>query len=129
MAGVNLQHLFKVVGEGNLEELKKIEATLTVPLASLVDETNFTPLHAAAMFGRTEVVKYLLERGLSPLAQTKTPLYTPVHSAAYGGHLETVRVLVEKEPQTKSIKNYRGETPADTARRTGQVDVVKFLTP
>jgi uncharacterized protein len=46
-------------------------------------------------------------------------MYLPLHSAAFAGHLATIGLLLERGAN-RVLQNYRGETPAETAHRTGQ---------
>ena len=87
---------------------------------------NFTPLHSAAMHGHAAVCELLLRAGAGVNVQTTPQGYTPLHSAAFAGHLEAMRVLLAHGAD-RGLVNYRGERPADTARRQGQTDAVQLL--
>lgn len=87
---------------------------------------NFSPLHAAAMQGHVGICKILLELGADPDVQTNPQGYAPLHSAAWAGHIDTVTLLLEFSART-DVKNYRGETPAQTARRQGWDEVAATL--
>jgi ankyrin repeat protein len=57
---------------------------------------DLTPLHFAAMDGRMEVVRLLLEwEGINILAEDSTGL-TPLHYSVQNGHSEAVELLLEK---------------------------------
>jgi ankyrin repeat protein len=83
---------------------------------------NFTPLHGAAMNGRTEICIFLLEQGANPNIQTDPQAYVPLHSAAWAGHTGAVAALLHAGART-DLLNYRHETPAQTARRQNHPDV------
>jgi cytohesin len=87
---------------------------------------NFTPLHAAAMQGHAAVCEILLRAGAEVNVQTDPQGYAPLHSAAFAGHIEAIRVLLSHGAD-RGLVNYRGELPADTARRTGQIEAVRVL--
>jgi ankyrin repeat protein len=87
---------------------------------------NFTPLHAAAMQGHAAVCEALLKAGASADVQTDPQGYAPLHSAAFAGHVEAIRVLLAHGAD-RGLVNYRGERPADTARRTGQEEAARVL--
>src|SRR4051812_15620285 len=87
---------------------------------------SFTPLHGAAMQGHAQVCEALLRAEAGVNVQTSPQGYAPLHSAAFGGHLEAVRVLLAHRAD-RDLRNYRGERPADTARRQGQLQVELFL--
>lgn len=86
----------------------------------------FTPLHAAAMNGHTEVCRQLIGHGAYANAQTDPQGYSPLHSAAFGGHVDTVSLLLASGADPR-LRNYRNETPAEAARRAGQVEVARRL--
>jgi uncharacterized protein len=87
---------------------------------------NFTPLHSAAMRGHAAVCAVLLEAGAEVNVQTNPQGYAPLHSAAFAGHIEAIRVLLAHGAD-RGLANYRGERPADTARRTGQAEAVRTI--
>jgi len=87
---------------------------------------NFTPLHAAAMSGQSEVCRVLLEMGALPNVQTAPQGYVPLHSAAWAGHTDAIEVLLRAGART-DLLNYRGETPAQTALRQGESDAANRL--
>ena len=87
---------------------------------------NFTPLHSAAMQGHAAVCEVLLAAGAGVNVQTDPQGYAPLHSAAFAGHVEAIRVLLAHGAD-RTLVNYRGERPADTARRTGQSEAVRVL--
>jgi cytohesin len=89
-------------------------------------DNDFTPLHAAAMFGHTEACAALLAAGAVVNAQTSPQKYAPLHSAAFAGHVATIRLLLDHGADPRLL-NYRGEAPADTARRQGQAEAETIL--
>ena len=68
----------------------------------------------------------LLEAGAGVDVQTNPQGYSPLHSAAFAGHVEAIRVLLAHGAD-RTLTNYRGERPADTARRTGQGEATRLL--
>jgi cytohesin len=84
------------------------------------------PIHAAAMQGHSEACDRLLAAGADPNVQTQPQGYTSLHSASWGGHLDAVKILW-KFGARKDLKNYRNESPEDTADRQGHVQVVDTL--
>ncbi|MHC5539043.1 ankyrin repeat domain-containing protein [Singulisphaera rosea] len=87
---------------------------------------NFTPLHSAAMQGHAAVCQILIEAGADINVQTDPQGYAPLHSAAFAGHVEAIRVLLA-HGANRTLVNYRGERPSETARRTGQVEAIRAL--
>lgn len=86
----------------------------------------FTALHGAAMFGHSAACVALLTAGADVNAQTSPQGYAPLHSAAFAGHIAAIEVLL-KHGADPGFLNYRGEKPADTARRQGQVEAERIL--
>ena len=75
--------------------LLPIEAILHVALEEHpVNIDNFTPMHLAARYGHTSVVKVILEK-----VKNKNPSNrgwdTPLHFAARYGHLPIAKLIVE----------------------------------
>lgn len=87
---------------------------------------NFTPLHAAAMKGHAAVCEALIQAGADPNIQTEPQRYSPLHSAAFSGHIDALRVLL-RYGADRTLLNYRGEPPADTARRQSRMEAVYLL--
>ena len=50
----------------------------------------------ACLYGRTNIVDYLLQRGVNPRAGEEIG-QTGMHFAAHGGHLDTIRLLVDRK--------------------------------
>lgn len=78
------------------------------------------------MNGHAAVCASLLHAGAVVNAQTDPQGYSPLHSAAFAGHLDAIRVLLAHGAD-RGLTNYRGERPADTARRQGQTVAAQFL--
>ncbi|KAJ8125223.1 hypothetical protein O1611_g8416 [Lasiodiplodia mahajangana] len=69
-----------------------------------------TPLHFAAIFGRSKIVEELLNRGAPIDDAIEIGEQTPLHMAAFGGHVEVMRKLV-----------LRGANPNASANDIGPV--------
>lgn len=88
---------------------------------------GFTPLHLAAMFGRSETVRTLLEAGADLHAVSRNPQAAqPLHSALGGRHWDTARLLLEAGADP-SAAQAGGWTPLLLAVREGQADIVAEL--
>jgi hypothetical protein len=62
----------------------------------ILNKTTFhgdTLLHVAAHYGQTDVVSYLIEKGISPNVTNPAGL-TPLHFAAAEGRIATARLLL-----------------------------------
>ena len=74
-----------------LREIREKDFDLT-----LVDESGRNPLHLACTNGRHDVVRYLLDQGLSPNVPTKDDMSSPLILAATSGHARCVEVLLDR---------------------------------
>jgi ankyrin repeat protein len=94
------------------------------PKAIQPDEYRFTPLHEAALLGKTEMAEILLKRGADVRATDKEG-NTPLHWA--GRHVDTAKFLLDAgaDPQARSKE---GSTPIDWARANGNTSTLKILT-
>ncbi len=73
------------------------------------DAYGYTPLMNAAMLGRLDIVKALIESGAD--IQKKGQFgYTALHAAAQGGHLDVVQALV-RYGASVNCKNDDGDIP------------------
>lgn len=83
-----------------------------------------TPLHMAASRGLGDI-QSLLDRGaMVNVADNRG--WTPLHVAAAGGNMEAVRILLEAGAD-RTIKNKRGETASDLARKKGRREVADAI--
>jgi cytohesin len=121
-----LTALHWAAASGSLEAVRFLLASPVGADPRAARNNNFTPLHAAAMQGHAAVCEALLAAGAGVNVQTEPQGYAPLHSAAYAGHVEAIRVL-RAHGANRELVNYRGERPADTARRTGQAEAVRVL--
>jgi len=78
------------------------------------------------MQGHASICDFLITAGADPNVQTDPQGYAPLHSASWGGHEEAVRVLIQNGADL-TLRNYRNETPQETAERQGQVAVVAAI--
>jgi ankyrin repeat protein len=69
---------------------------------SLINGATMAQMHAgfswACEYGRTEVVQFMLERGMDVSARLRPHKQTGLHWAAFGAYVETVRVLLRYQP-------------------------------
>jgi DNA-binding beta-propeller fold protein YncE len=112
------------IGEGDMEAIREILAAgAQLRLGSLTNRSivarvdarspagGATPLSDAALHGRIEIVRYLIDRGANVEA-TNDDGNTPLHVAALLCRAEIVQLLLDKGASPRT-KNKRGETPID----------------
>jgi uncharacterized protein len=114
-----LTTLHHAAAAGRLEVVLYLLSPAIRANARAAHANRWTALHAAAMHGHTDICRALLDAGADIDAHTEPQMYVPLHSAAFAGHLATIGLLLERGAN-RGLQNYRGETPAETAHRTGQ---------
>lgn len=84
-----------------------------------------SPVHYAAIYGRTRVLQAMLDRGVSPNLRDRNGR-TLLMLAAENGHHDTVRMLLERgaDPNARSAL---GETALELAQRRGDLETVRLL--
>jgi ankyrin repeat protein len=65
----------------------------------------------ACEYGRTDVVDFLLQRGMEVAAKLRHDGQTGLHCAAYNGHADTVRVLLRHDAPVNVTDETYGGTP------------------
>lgn len=94
-------------------------------LAGATAEDRHLALAFAAQFGRTAILKRLLEAGEDPNRFNPPGAHahsTPLHQAALAGHAEAVRVLLEHGARRDLRDALWNGTPGDWARHSGRPD-------
>jgi ankyrin repeat protein len=84
----------------------------------------------ASDFGRSEIVRLLLDAGENPNRYNPIGGHshtTPLHQAALGGHDEVVRLLVERGARLDMKDILFHGTPADWAHHNGHTEIESYL--
>jgi cytohesin len=89
------------------------------------DQIGNSPLHAAAYFGRVELIDALLSTGARADARNEDGVL-PLHLAASEGHAEVVQRLLARTAVDAVVVD-GGETALHVAAAAGQVRVVEVL--
>ena len=77
--------------------------------------TRTTLLHLQARYGRTDSMRFLLERGADVDAQDYEG-YTPLMLAVLGGHIRAVRLLLTRKADTR-LRDRKANTALDLAKQ------------
>jgi uncharacterized protein len=93
--------------------------------AAATNGTRYNALTAAVAAGRTETVKWLLERGLDPNYRYGAG-YTPLLTAAANGHLEIIKLLLAHGADAHASTN-DGKTAVALASERNHPQVADFL--
>jgi ankyrin repeat protein len=109
---------------GNLGEVKKQLAWGVNPNSRTFWYLD-TPLIVAAAYGRTEVVKLLLDKG-ADVNMGNEGSETALHYAARHGHTEVMKILLEHGADVSEAGTGCG-TPLQWATQNGQVKAAELL--
>ena len=71
---------------------------------AIPQQSGFTPLHIACVYGHEEIAKLLLEEGGSVEAKTKDG-YMPLHLAAQHGHKILIEILLINNAPPDALTN------------------------
>lgn len=113
---------------GNLDIVRELEQSGFD--LSIKDNMGKTPSHYSAIFGRTEIIKYLWTKGVDIL-QLKSKLL-PIHEACEYGNLEIIKFICENIDDKVLLMRYikyngnRGNS-LHLACQGGHNDVVKYI--
>ncbi|KAH8854635.1 Ankyrin repeat domain-containing protein 42 [Schistosoma japonicum] len=108
--------------------ITKIKTGQTFHRGSEFSELLAFPAHAAAYSGNLIQLRNIIESGAVKINERDEQGSTPLHKAAGQGHLMIIQWLRANGADPK-LCNILGESPADVARRYGQLGALKLLSP
>ena len=120
--------IFDNVKDGNLDVIQAIvnaEGDKLLEMAS-DDSSGDLPIHKAARYGQTEVVKYFIELGCNVESKNKLGA-TPLHVSCLMGHLHTVDFLVKNLKCDVHAKDNNQWLPIHLAASGGHALVIETL--
>ena len=97
-----------------------------VPVDSVDPKNRWTALRWAALWNRTDVTQFLLQRGADVNKQSGYYHFTALHRAACDNHIGVIEVLLKHGAST-NIKDNRGRTPIDVARERNYEAAIRLL--
>ena len=86
-----------------------------------------TPLTGAAVNGKAESIKCLLQAPGIDVNKGDKDGNTPLYQAAYHGHTECVKLLIAAGADVNKAYEYSDNTPLSWAARNGHTECVKLL--
>ncbi len=86
---------------------------------------GYSPVHYAAIYGRTRVLERMLQAGVSPDLRDKNGR-TLLMLAAENGHADTVRLLLRAGANPRAVSAL-GETVLDCAKRGKNPTVIRLV--
>jgi ankyrin repeat protein len=111
------EDVFRTIRAGDNNTLRKMPVDVKDPLGT-------TPLHYVALYGNTESVRILLDRGADPNARNKSEA-TPLIYGAY--NFDKARLLIEKGGDVNA-QTSNGSTPLSVAASVhGNAATVRLL--
>lgn len=94
---------------------------------NMCNTEGYTPLHVAAKYGRTDILRLLLDAGATLNLKTYKSLYTPLHLACLHQKLNVVRELLKCGDCNVDVQDSRGNTPLFYACSKNDVRIFELL--
>ncbi|KAF8771011.1 Serine/threonine-protein phosphatase 6 like protein [Argiope bruennichi] len=112
------------VAHGKLEIVKMLSELKRINIHDKAND-GLSLLHIAAQFGRLDIMKYLIEKGIDISSENDAGTKS-IHFAARDGHKDIVQFLLDLDPNGKHL-TVDGYTPVHYAVLGGHTDILKFL--
>ncbi|XP_047119929.1 ankyrin repeat domain-containing protein 27-like [Schistocerca piceifrons] len=93
---------------------------------NVCDGEGFTPLHVAAMHGRLDLTRLLIDAGALVDVRTRTKAATPLHFACQNQRLQVVQLLLRRSADP-DIQDWHGNTALHYACYVGNIRLVETL--
>jgi len=114
--------------KGDLNKLRTFTKEQLEKEDSGIGSSGIKPIHAAALGGRLEAIKYLIEQGVD-LKTKDSKGHSVLHFAIISTNRSTelIRYLVEKSSELINDQNCFGETPMHFAATQKDYGIIKYL--
>lgn len=128
------ERLVKAARIGDVTTLFNLmEADPEILERACLDHFADSALHVAALYGKTDFVKQIVNLMPSLVTETNQKGMIPLHLASSKGNVETVKELLKAKlndgvMKQCLVKDDQGWTPLHCASRRGKVSVIKELT-
>lgn len=116
------EHCQNFLDSLSFEEQQKEQCNI-----NMCNAEGYTPLHIAAKYGRTDILRLLLDAGAVLNVKTFKSLYTPLHLACLHQRLGVVRELLKCGGCNVDVQDARGNTPLFYACSKNDVRVFELL--
>lgn len=117
--------LLELVRNGDLPALQALAEKDPAVLA-FQDGQGRSLLHGAAAFGRTEMARWLIDRG-NPVNAVTVEMTTPLIQASLAGQLEVARLLIARGADIEARNRYGRTALILVGRERGDVEMAKLL--
>ena len=84
-------------------------------------------MHFAARYGYTDIVKLIIEKNETCLAQKNNIVWTALHLAARYGETGVATLIIEKYPEGLTEKDDSGLTALQIARQSGHTRTAEAI--
>ncbi|XP_031573896.1 ankyrin repeat domain-containing protein 45-like [Actinia tenebrosa] len=126
------KELFDYAIKGDIESIRQLfddpESIFVTDPATVLnkrDKDGKSPMDMAAMLGRAEVIRELIERGADVNSRTKKG-YTALHRAACWNRMDCLRILIANDADLQ-LRNIHGERARESAARYNNTSCVELL--
>lgn len=125
MLGVSFENFLQAVRENDITEVECLMETGYDPNV-IFEENGFSPLHLAAWYDRSRIIKLLREHGAKVDKEEQNTKKTALHIAAYYGYLDSCKVLMQDNSSINS-EDVALFTPLHYAALRGHLKIVELL--
>ncbi len=115
--------LFLAIKDGDIQKIEQfLDTNTTINVTFIAGQT---PLHVAARFNKTHIVRLLLQRGADQSIRNDNGR-TALHIAALCGNIETITILVAAGTDINATDNFEN-TPLFYAATRNHTTIIDFL--